>query len=161
MGVWLSRRQQRAGPSRVALAFASCYIAVMLASAQHARAVVSDTWREIRGVAPRALMVGPLPFTPFTRVVIIDVGDHYATGTFKWWPTGVTFDPEPIPKNAGHPLVKAARAQEPSIREFLVWARFPFWIITPEKGGTRVTIVDVRFMGAPARFQASALVRHP
>ncbi|HVG72554.1 MAG TPA: metal-dependent hydrolase, partial [Vicinamibacterales bacterium] len=107
-GVWLTRRQRRWGPSRAALAFVSCYIAAMLVSAQAARAVVADTWREVSGIAPRALMVGPLPFTPFTRVVIIDAGDRYETGVFRWWPTGVGFDDGPIMKNAGHPLVKRA-----------------------------------------------------
>jgi len=163
-GVWLTRRQRRWGPSRAALAFVSCYIAAMLVSAQAARAVVADTWREVSGIAPRALMVGPLPFTPFTRVVIIDAGDRYETGVFRWWPTGVGFDDGPIMKNAGHPLVKRARAQEPQIREFLVWARFPFWTITPEQGGTRVTVGDVRFISRSfrrANFQASTLIRDP
>ncbi len=109
VGIWLARRQRRPAPARAALAFSVCYIAAMLTSAQAARTVVSDTWREARGIAPRALMVGPLPFTPFTRAVIVDAGDRYETGTFRWWPTSVTFDPEPIPKNAGHPFIKLAR----------------------------------------------------
>jgi hypothetical protein len=59
--------------------------------------------------------------------------------------------------------VKKAR-QVPQIREFLVWARFPFWTITPEKGGIRVTVGDVRFMSRSIRranFQASTLIRDP
>lgn len=161
VGVWLSRRQQRPGPARTALVFASCYIAAMLGSAQAARTVVSDTWRDVRGTVPRALMVGPLPFTPLTRAVVVDAGDRYETGTFTWWPTAVTFDREPIPKHAGDPHVTRARAEGHSIREFLVWARFPFWILTPEPTGTRVTVVDVRFRGEPARFQASWVVKTP
>ena len=161
VGVWLSRRQRRPVASRAALAFSACYIAAMLVSAQAARTVVSDTWREVRGTTPRALMVGPLPLTPFTRTVIVDAGDRYETGTFRLWPASVTFDPQPIPKNAGHPLVKTAR-EAPDVREFLVWARFPFWTITPEKDGPRVTIGDVRFMSQSIRranFQASTVVR--
>ena len=84
LGVWLARRQRRPVVAGAALAFASAYIAAMLVSAQAARTVVSDTWRDVRGTAPRALMVGPVPFTPFTRVVIIDAGDHYETGLFSW-----------------------------------------------------------------------------
>jgi hypothetical protein len=108
-------------------------------------------------------MVGPAPFTPFTRVVIVDAGDHYETGLFTWWPTAVTFDPEHIAKNVGEPTVKQARA-DPRIREFLVWARFPFWTVTPEKDGTRVSVGDVRFMSQSIRqanFQASTIVRSP
>ena len=164
VGVWLARRQRRTTPPRAALVFASCYIAVMLFSAQAARSVVSDIWQQARGFTPRALMVGPLPFTPFTRVVIVDAGDRYETGVFKWWPTAVGFDDDPIVKNAGHPLVRKAIAQAPHIREFLVWARFPYWTITPEKDGTRVSVGDVRFMSQSIRranFQASTVVRDP
>ena len=161
VGVWLARRQRRPAISAAALAFAACYIAIMLVSAQAARSVVSNTWRDVRGSAPRALMVGPVPFTPFARVVIVDAGDHYETGLFRWWSMSVGFDPDPIPKNAGHPLVKKAQAERP-IREFLVWARFPFWTITPEKDGTRVNVGDVRFMSQSIRranFTASTVVR--
>ena len=164
VGVWLARRQRRPSFAGAALVFGSCYIAAMLVSAQAARTVVSSIWRDVRGQAPRALMVGPMPFTPFTRVVIADAGDHYDTGTFSWWPVAVSFDPEPIPKNSGDPTVKQARAQERHIREFLVWARFPFWTLTPDKNGTRVNVGDVRFMSQSIRranFTASTVVRDP
>lgn len=161
VGVWLTRRQRRPFVAAAALGFASCYIIAMLISAQYARSIVSSTWRDVRGSAPRSLMVGPLPFTPLTRAVIVDAGDHYETGEFTWWPTAVSFDPTVIPKNVGHPLVKKARAQEPHIREFLVWARFPFWTLTPGTDGTRVTVGDVRFMSQTIRranFQVSTVV---
>jgi inner membrane protein len=163
IGVWLARRQRRPAIAGTSLAFASCYIAIMLISAQAARGVVSSTWRDVRGSAPRALMVGPVPFTPFARVVIADAGDHYETGLFRWWSMSVSFDPDPIAKNAGHPLVKKAPS-EPSVREFLVWARFPFWTITQEKDGTRVNVGDARFMSRSIRranFTASTVVRDP
>jgi inner membrane protein len=162
IGVWLARRQRRPVVAGGALVFASAYIAAMLLSAQAARTVVANTWRDVRGTTPRALMVGPAPFTPLTRVVIVDAGDHYETGLFTWWPTAVSFDPEHVVKNAGDPLVKRAREQDPRIREFLVWARFPFWTITPDKDGTRVSVGDVRFMSQSfrrANFQASTVVR--
>jgi inner membrane protein len=164
IGVWLARRQRRPSFAGAALVCGSCYIAAMLVSAQAARTVVSNIWRDVRGQTPRALMVGPLPFTPFTRVVIVDAGDHFETGTFTWWPMAVSFDPEPIRKNAGDPMVKKARAQERHMREFLVWARFPFWTIRPDKDGTRVSVGDVRFMSQSIRranFTSSTVVRDP
>ena len=163
IGVWLARRQRRPAIAGTSLVLASCYIAIMLISAQAARTVVSNTWRDVRGSAPRGLMVGPVPFTPFARVVFVDAGDHYETGLFRWWSMSVGFDPDPIPKNAGHPLVTKARS-DPQIRDFLIWARFPFWTITPEKDGTRVSVGDVRFMSPSIRranFQASTVVRDP
>jgi inner membrane protein len=163
VGVWLSRRQHRAMPARASLLFASCYIALMLTSAQVARTVVAGVWREVHGTDPRALMVGPLPFTPFTRTVIIDAGSRYEVGTFRWWPTAVAFDAEHIVKNSGDPLVQAARGA-PAIREFLVWARFPYWTTAREKEGTRVTVGDVRFMSRSIRranFQTSVVIPDP
>ena len=65
----------------------------MLVSAQAARGVVTDIWRQVRGTEPQALMVGPLTITPFTRTVIVDAGDHYETGTFSWWSASLSFDP--------------------------------------------------------------------
>ena len=108
--------------------------------------MVSDTWRDVRGSDARALMVGPVPFTPFDAQVIVDAGDHYETGTFSWWPTAVASIRDPVPKNAGASAGEEGTGQAPQIRDFLVWARFPFWTITPEKDGTRVTVGDVRFM---------------
>ena len=163
VGVWLSRRQRRAAPARGALAFATLYVALMLGSAQAARVVVADTWEGTRQTAVRALMVGPLPVTPFTRSVIIDAGDHYETGTFTWTPSSLSLDREPIRKNSGDPRVKEARDAR-AIRAFLVWARFPFWTIEPDDRGVRVTVGDVRFMSRSLRaanFQATTVVPGP
>src|SRR5688572_20653575 len=147
VGIWLARRQRAPAPARASLVFAACYIAVMLVAARAARTVVAEIWRETRGTEARALMVGPLPITPFNRAVIVDAGDRYETGVFSWWSTAVTFDAEPIQKNDALPVVAAARAQSLAMREFLVWSRFPFYTVTPTSDGTRVSVLDARFTG--------------
>ena len=157
-GVWLARRRHSVTPARGALLFAGCYVVIMLLSARAARDQVIAAWRETRGVEPRALMVGPRPVTPFTRDVIVDAGDHYETGAFTWWPAGVTFDPERIPKNAQLRAVAAAR-EDAAVRHFLVWSRFPFWDVEQDASGTRVSVRDMRFMATGARFGASVIVR--
>src|SRR5687768_2817026 len=159
-GIWLSRRQRRVTPARGSLVFAGCYIAAMLASAQAARGVVLEAWPEIRSIEPRAVMVGPAPLTPFTRVVIVDEGNRYQTGIFRWWPQEIALDGESIPKNADDGRVPIAKAHSEDVRQFLVWARFPFWTFEPDNSGSRVNVMDVRFMG-PARrmtFVASTTV---
>ena len=159
-GIWLSRRQRRVTPARGSLVFAGCYIAAMLASAQAARGVVLEAWPEIRSIEPRAVMVGPAPLTPFTRVVVVDEGNRYQTGIFRWWPQEIALDGESIPKNADDGRVPIAKAQSEDVRQFLVWARFPFWTFEPDNSGSRVNVMDVRFMG-PARrmtFVASTTV---
>jgi len=151
LGVWLARRQGTSRPARGALLAAGCYIGLMLASSVSARAVVADAWQRERGVArdlgsASALMVGPVPVTPFMRTVIVDAGDRYELGTFSWWSRSVTFDPVPVPKNAGLPEVAAARDRS-EVQGVLVWSRFPYWVSAPGATGRRVTLGDVRFLG--------------
>jgi inner membrane protein len=159
VGIWLARRQRAAAPARASLVFAACYIAVMLVAARAARTVVAEVWRETRGVEPRALMVGPVPITPFSRAVIVDAGNRYETGVFSWWSSAVTFDADAIEKNDALPVVAAAREQSLAMREFLVWSRFPFYTVTPTPNGTRVSVLDARFTGRGARFEVSTTVR--
>jgi inner membrane protein len=166
-GVWLSRRQRSAVAARGSLVFASLYVALMLGSAQTARATVADSWSRLRGVAAsslasrQALMVGPVALTPLTRTVIVDAGDHYETGTFSWRTNALTLDPVPIPKNGGASAVRAARTDS-RIQAVLVWSRFPFWRLEPADGGVRVTLQDVRFAGGPgAGLSGSVVVPQP
>ena len=145
IGVGLARRRGRSIPARMALVVATAYIAALVISAGAARQFVLDRWRADRGVDPHGLMVGPVPVTPFRRTVIVDAGDHYRTGTFRWFPREVAFDPESVPKRDGHPAVRAARETEADIRAVLVWSRFPYYEIAPGPEGTVVTLRDLRF----------------
>jgi hypothetical protein len=104
-----------------------------------------------------ALMVGPMPVTPFTREVIVDAGDHYETGTFSWWSTSLTMRPERVPKNDDRPEVRAAR-EAPNVRAFLVWSRFPCWTLRPEGQNVRVSVFDMRFAVGGVGFAQSVLV---
>jgi inner membrane protein len=153
-GIWLARRLGRPRPAQGALAFAAGYVVLMLLSAQASRGLVMDTWRVMRGTEPDALMVGPLPVTPFSRAVIVDRGDRYETGTFSWLPFGITFLPEVVPKRDTAPEVARARASA-AVQGFLVWSRFPYWEIQHEAWGARVTVRDMRFGD---RFSVSTLV---
>jgi inner membrane protein len=159
-GIWFTRRRRSPRASRYALALATIYIAVMLVLARTARSTVGGQWAGSHGTAPQALMVAPRAVSPMTRDVIVDAGDHYERGEFSW-PAVLELSPERIPKNDDRPEVAAAR-NDPGIRAFLVWSRFPFWTIEPVDGGTRVTVTDARFMAA-GFFSASTIVpaRHP
>ena len=155
-GVWAARRQRAPQPARIALAVAVGYVAVMLASAVMARQAVVRDWRALRGYEPSALMVGPVPVSPFSREVIIDAGSHYETGTYHFASPRLRLDAARIPKNEHAPEVAAARTA-PAIRGFLVWSRFPFWEVQRHTdAGTVVIVQDVRFRVGGARFSASA-----
>jgi inner membrane protein len=143
-GVWLARRRGFAGPARVGLVVAGAYVAGMLGVGAAARADVRDAWVATYSTAPQALMVGPMPVTPFTRSVVVDAGDAYYTGT-AWWPSGhVRFDPVPVPKGASAAGVAAAR-EAPAVRGFLVWSRFPYWTVEDVEGRPVATVRDMRF----------------
>jgi inner membrane protein len=155
LGVWVARRTPTA--ARAALVVALVYVVAMVAGARIARAQAIDAWQRERGGPPAAIMVGPVPVTPFQRAVIVDAGDHYETGTFAWLPTRVTFDPGTIPKNDDDPRVTRARGA-PNIGAFLVWSRFPFWTLETVHGGTRVSVSDMRFLTRGGGFTQSVLV---
>jgi inner membrane protein len=150
----------RVGRARVAVALAALYIAGMLVSARAARTYVEAAWTAEHGSPPRALMVGPVPLTPFTRHVIVDAGDHYRVGTFTWLPARVRLSSETVLKNDTHPAVARARAADARVRGVLVWARFPFWRIEERAGETRVTLRDMRFARTNAGgFGATAILQ--
>ena len=157
LGIAIARRRHGVHPARYSLAVAVMYIALMVTSARAARTMVIDAWRSEHGQDPVHVMVGPEPVTPLRRAVIVDAGDYYASGTFTWWPRRVAFDPMTIPKNDERPEVAEAR-EDRFVRAFLVWSRFPFWTVKPEGTGTRVTVADMRFMGAGRRFFATTVV---
>ena len=156
-GVWAARRKRIPQPAALALGIAAGYVVVMLGSAAISREEVIREWRASRGYDPSALMVGPVPVSPFSHEVIIDAGDHYETGTYRFWSPRLRIDPARVPKNEHAPEVAAARAA-PAIRSFLVWSRFPVWEVRRTGAGALVTVGDMRFRLGAARFSASARV---
>jgi inner membrane protein len=143
-GVLVARRRQSVAPARIALAVAAIYIGAMVWSAAAARERVLDAWVDRRGQAPRALMVGPVPVTPFRRAIVVDAGDRYVRGVFTWWPARIDFDGGEVLKQDTHPAVLRARAH-PDFRAILLWARFPHYEVIPSPAGTDVRLRDVRF----------------
>ena len=144
LGVWGGwNKSERA--ARAAVVAATIYIVAMVASAVVARSIVIDDWRATHGDVPRALMVGPMAMTPFHRVVIVDAGDHYRTGTFTWFPRRVTFDPTRVPKRDDDPAVLRAKATSSRMQAVLIWARFPYYLVEPAQDGTIVILRDLRF----------------
>jgi inner membrane protein len=144
-GCLLARRRRRASVARVALAVATVYIVAMIASASSSRHRVREAWTRENATAPSALMVGPVPIDPFRKSVIVDAGEYYQRGAFRWFGGGASFDAERIPKRRDHPAAQYAARMDPDFRAVLRWARFPLFEIAPVPGGTRVTLSDMRF----------------
>jgi inner membrane protein len=143
-GVFLARRRGTVTPARIAVTIATAYVIGMVWAARAAREIVLEAWTAQHGTAPQALMVGPAPIDPSRRIVIVDAGDRYENGTFRWRGQQVSFESPAIPAHEDHPAVARAR-EHPTIRSILVWARFPYYEVADTPGGTRVTLRDMRF----------------
>jgi len=142
-GVYWSRRRHRPTEARRALFAAAVYIVVMFVSARASRQIVLHEWVTEHGTVPASLMVGPLPVTPLSRVVIVDAGNHYETSRFSWLSPHALSGAERWPKRTDR-AVQIAR-EVPAIRALLSWSRFPYFDLEREGSADRVTFTDLRF----------------
>jgi inner membrane protein len=157
-GVMIARRLRAPRAAMAALAVATLYIAVMIASSRMARQMVVAAWTAARGAPPARVMLGPVPIHPLRKTVIVDAGDHYERGSVEWWPKNIRFSPEQVPKNDRHPAAVRAAESDPAFRGLLVWSRFPYYELAEADGGrVRVTLGDMRFSGR-TMFMATTVV---
>jgi hypothetical protein len=131
----------------VGVAVAAVYMAAMLASNWWARMEVRSGLDRAGRTGAR-FMVTPVLGNPLRREVIVDVGERYEKGTL--W-----FDPLPhfrpagygVDKNEDDPAVVAVR-QRPRVQAFLMWSRFPFFVVERRAGRTEVVLNDYRYSSA-------------
>lgn len=150
-GVLLARRRDRSGapawprPARFALAAVGVYVAALVASSALAERLAAAEIEQAAGVRPARVMAGPLPLDPRRRQLVFELGEGYGTGEVAWGATPrVRLAPTLTPRLDRHPAALAARRHEP-IADFLVWSRFPFFVIDPEPGGAWVRVADARY----------------
>jgi hypothetical protein len=96
-------------------------------------------------------MVTPVFGNPLRREVIVDMGDRYEKG-FLW------FDPLPHFRPAGYGVITNVSdpaviqaAQTPRIEAFLMWSRFPFFVVERTAASTQVFVNDYRYSGPSGR----------
>lgn len=152
----LARRAQARGDAapwrfaRAGLWVAGAYALLMLASNWWARAEVRDGL-ERAGRGEERFMVTPVLGNPFRREVIVDVGDRYEKG-FLWFEPFPHFRPAGygVNTNAADPAALQA-AKTPRFQAFLMWSRFPFFVIERTRDKTVVVINDYRYSGPGGR----------
>jgi inner membrane protein len=154
--ILLARRATRRGsaapwrPARIALVVTAAYIGAMVMSNWWARTEVRSELQRA-GRADARFMVTPVIGNPLRREVIVDVGDRYEKG--QLW-----FEPLPhfrplgygVETNESDPAVAEAR-QIPRMQAFLMWSRFPFFVVERTAGRTRVVVNDYRYSGPSGR----------
>ena len=160
LGIAFSRIVRRRGslhperPARVALAAVVAYAAVMMTSGLAGRGIVR---REAfaSGLAPAGrVLVSPLPLVPQRRMVLVEERDGYRYGDLRWTPKPVVhFAGELRPRNDEDPAVAAAKRLR-QFRQFLVWARFPYYDVRREGSSAVVTAGDARYPGPAGSWAA-------
>ncbi len=127
----------------------------------HQRAVETLEARLYGGATPRRVAALPDPFNPFRWRGLVETSGFYAVaacnllGEFDPEEADVLYKPEAQP-------ALAAAARSPAIRDFLRFARWPYWQVLPApepEGAWWVEVTDLRF-GSPRQpsFVARALV---
>lgn len=159
LGIALSRILRRRGnprserPARVALAAVTAYIAVMMASGLIGRGIVRRAAAEEGLAASGRVLVSPLPLVPTWRMALVEEPGGYRFGSLRWGPSPVVRFDAFRPVNDADPAVAAAKRLRP-FRQFLVWARFPYYDVRREGSSAVVTAGDARYPGPAGSWAA-------
>lgn len=153
-GWWMSRRRglaglaRASGPARIGLMIGAAYILVMLASSAIARSTVRDGLLRAGRPAATRFMVTPVAVNPFSREVVVDLGDRYEKGNL-WFEPGPHFRPAGfgMPKGLDDPALPPA-LQTPLARGFLLWSRFPFVQVDRGTSPPTIWLNDYRYANA-------------
>ena len=156
LGWWQSVRRERKGqpnvsrPARIGVAVAAIYVVAMLGSNALARAVVGGGLDRAGRPADTRFMVTPVAVNPFSREVVVDLGDRYEKGNL-WFEPMPHFRPAGfgMPKGLAEPDAQAA-LQSPQARAFLRWSRFPFVQIDRNTAPPGIWLNDYRYANAGA-----------
>lgn len=145
----LARREallrRRESIATAALALWLLYLGSMGAASRIAdRAVARELAR--RGVAPiEKSMVAPVPVDPSPRDVVVQLPEGYRFGRYSLASGDLVLEEALEPKPPDTPEVRAALA-DPSVRGFVGWARFPFVRSSQDARGTRIDLLDGRYV---------------
>lgn len=144
LGYILSGRRRSPRPARIALSALAAYIATMMGITASGRVAISRQSGGTLGFMSPAMFVSPVPLNPFARDVIIAADTVYRTGSYRVG-RGVFIEGEiPIRRDRA---ALAAAMEDPAVRRFIHWARFPFYRVTVEGPRTTIHIADARYSG--------------
>jgi len=152
LGLLLMRFWARPGPrrielgARIALAGIASYMITAVSLNGPARAQVQ---RELDAAALGPIhdvMLGPIPADPLGAAVVAETATEYLLGHWHWLAEPrFLLDEETIVKRLHEPAVQAAM-DHPEVRDFMIWARYPYAEIeTGTNGELSVHFRDARY----------------
>lgn len=133
--LWRARRSYAAAALVAAALYIGGRLAIHAATAMQVRAEVAGVER---------LMVAPHPLDPTRWDVVAETGDVYRYGRYSWLDRRLRLDDHRIPVAQDSPEWREAR-EDPSIRGFMNWVRFPWYEVVPDPRGKRVLVHDARY----------------
>ncbi len=156
LGWWGSLRRERKGlagparPARIGVALSAAYVVVMVSSNLVARMVVSEGLDRAGRPAETRFMVTPVAVNPFSREVVVDLGDRYEKGNL-WFAPLPHFRPAGFGISKGFDQAEAQAAlQSARARAFLRWSRFPFVHVDRSTSPPAIWLNDYRYANAGA-----------
>ena len=134
-------------PARIALGAVAGYVAILMASSFGGRTLVRRAAAAAGLESPSRVLVSPVPVVPWRRFVVLEEPEGYRYGELLWTPRPrVRFAPGVTLRNETAPIVAEAMRRR-RVRQFLVWARFPYFDVRRERDTAVVIAGDARYPG--------------
>ncbi len=163
----LRRRQEPSGAlrrrrARGALAAGAAYALFMVGWTSWARGEVADALPAAGVEATGDFLVGPDRVHPLVRLAVVPAGEAYRVGSFHPFRRprlrlaggALPFVTPP----AADPRAVAAARGAPCVRGMMGWIRYPFYEVEATDGGTRVHVLDARYVRGRTRGFGGATV---
>ena len=152
----LARRKASPRTVRVAGVVALCYPIALIALGRVGDRVALGAAGEQGIVGVREILYQPSPGNPFVARLIAVTDDAYHFGTLRWLSAErVRFGEQVIARGDWSDARVVAARDDADVRDFLVWARYPYAAIDSNPAGASVRFGDARF--PPGRISAGAL----
>jgi len=145
---WRRTRRRVQIVGAVAVAYVVAMIGASMAAEPMARRAAESAG--ISGI--EEVMYQPLPAQPHRGSLIVATREAYTFGTFRWFARNgrVTFMPDPIARGDWTASEVGRAMEDSSVRDYLVWSRFPFVRTEQTPEGTAVYFGDARFTNGPS-----------
>jgi inner membrane protein len=162
-GIVVSRRRERVGdvrtagmPARGALLLLVGYVTFMAGVGALGRLRIVETFRAAGIGEPERLMVAPVPVNPLRRWAVAEVDEDYYVTPLAWPLGEIAVQALGLSREPDFRSVAATRG--PKVRNFLSWARFPYFVVQEVDGAEAVVIGDARYTLEPYGSWASVTV---
>jgi len=150
--MFLAKRQPRAVV--VPVCAVAMYVGSMIMATHSAQTNVLEAARA-EGLRVEDVLVAPRAGNPFAANVEIQTADAFVPGTHDWLRTPrvqLRLDravprftaPEDMPDTVAQRVARAAQ-EDPHVRDYLVWSRYPYVRVMPNDSGWTVRISDARY----------------